>query len=216
MDNNQLCRDIALKSESLNERAKHPNDFYTALEDDRTAITRTEEFKNIISTDRSIAENTSNGQMQRASNPFPLAIQKIAPYLSRNKLGLDLRKSFRASIKPQNATQIKSETGAGCNRITPGLHNNAPNLYRNHPRRARQRHGIHSHSCAIAVRRLQAACTQAELSQLADPAFNDLVRHLWSMQQRLCNALFRRTKKAISTTERPRRAEEHKFFSMAY
>ena len=200
-DNNQLCRDITLKSESLNERAKHPNDFYTALEDDRTAITRTEEFKKIISTDRSIAEKYLKWSNAESFESLPLGNPKDSAIPITQQTWTATLESLFSSLDQayKNATQIKSgDREPDAIELLPDCTTTRQIYTEIIPEELDNGTGIHSHSCAIAVSQLQAACTQAELSQLADPAFNDLVRHLWSMQQRLCNALFRRTKKLLA------------------
>ena len=53
--------------------------------------------------------------------------------------------------------------------------------------------GVHRYACIVAIQALREACSDKEFEALSTEALHDAMRHLWAMQHRSCEALFRRT-----------------------
>ena len=71
--------------------------------------------------------------------------------------------------------------------------------------------GVHRYACIVAIQALREACSDKEFEALSTEALHDAMRHLWAMQHRSCEALFRRTHNLHANLARRTNQQEQSF-----
>ena len=210
-NNNQLSHYIALQAESLAERLMHAQDFKSPLENSVIAHARLNSLIKTLGND--------NNQLQKyiewSELPCPEDLPLGEPcskekLISRQPWVRHLEQIFNQLDQSKQNTDLHQTAGTRNKKTkewveTQHIYNEITS------EEIDQGAGVHRYACIVAIQALREACSDKEFEALSTEALHDAMRHLWAMQHRSCEALFRRTHNLHANLARRTNQQEQSF-----